>query len=352
MSLIIEGRLYDGKDSSAPTVQLFISQQGDVSIDTQNPPIGQATQVVVSPRVSNTARHLSLPDGRQFETRDNDAVDELCLRWQPTQQTLPHRLESNLKWVGASLIGLIVIGYVAVVFGLPLMSKQITALLPTSLDNQLAEHALPQLDKTVFKASTLSDDRKQTLSERFHQLLPDSDRTYRLYFRDGGPLGANAFALPNGTIILTDQLIALADNEHMITSVLLHEIGHIEHRHSMQNIVRQAGLSTLIAAMTGDVGMASSLVLLLPTLLVQADYSREFEWEADTYALQAMINHQIAPTHFANMMEKLSDQASHTKEDAEATHWLDYFASHPASQKRSERFRKAAAGNQPQKTIH
>ena len=32
---------------------------------------------------------------------------------------------------------------------------------------------------------------------------------YMLHFRKGGPIGPNAFALPDGTIVLTDELVDL-----------------------------------------------------------------------------------------------------------------------------------------------
>ena len=342
MNHTISGRLYDGSSSSSIETRLIIDTEGTVSIDNQTSTIGTAQQIQASPRIGNSARHLTLPDGRKFETRDNDAIDLMCSQWQPSDQALPHKLESNLKLVWTSLFGLIAIGYVFVIFGLPLMSKQVTAWLPTSLDDQLAAQALPQMDRVVFNPSTLPPERQKILAERFDQLLPETERDYFLYFRDGGAMGANAFALPDGTIVVTDQLVALAEDDDMIAAVLLHEIGHVEHRHSMQNIVRQAGLSIFVVAITGDVGTVSSLILLLPNLLIQAEYSREFEWEADSYALDQMNNLGIDPKHFADMMEQLSLGIDPKNHDTDNDSWSDYFSSHPASEKRAERFRAAS----------
>ena len=54
-----------------------------------------------------------------------------------------------------------------------------------------------------------------------------------LLFRDGGKFGANAFALPSGKIIVTDQLASLL-NDEQIVGVLAHELGHVVYRHGMR----------------------------------------------------------------------------------------------------------------------
>ncbi len=65
---------------------------------------------------------------------------------------------------------------------------------------------------------------------------------YSLNFREGGAIGPNAFALPSGTIILTDELVDIAgDDNDMVLAVLAHEIGHVDKKHSLRQIYRAAG---------------------------------------------------------------------------------------------------------------
>lgn len=320
------------------------------------------TDFEISPRVGNSARHLLLPDGRSLETLDNDAVDELCRTHHPQAQGILHILERNFLLALVAAAFFVVGGGIFVVYGIPALSKPIANMIPVSLDQKLAEQALVQLDKTVFEPTELPEDRQQELQQLFELLKPESQHSYQLLFRNSEILGANAFALPDGTIIFTDQIISLAEDDQMLAAVMLHEIGHVEERHAMQSVVQQAGISAIVLMISGDVNSASSIVLLLPTVLLYASYSQEKEWSADTYALNAMESLNIDPIHFADMMTEISaDHSSHNKDeeksedetdfenqdknitpDEEGNRIMDYFSTHPPTEKRVERFKEAS----------
>ena len=67
---------------------------------------------------------------------------------------------------------------------------------------------------------------------------PDHD--IRIVFRKGGRLGPNAFALPGGTIIFTDEMIMLSEHDDELLAVLIHEIGHVVHRNGMRTIIQDS----------------------------------------------------------------------------------------------------------------
>ena len=58
---------------------------------------------------------------------------------------------------------------------------------------------------------------------------------------------ANAFALPGGTVVMTDAIVqAAADkgiSDDALVGVLAHEIGHVVHRHGMRMVVEQGVLN-------------------------------------------------------------------------------------------------------------
>ena len=47
-------------------------------------------------------------------------------------------------------------------------------------------------------------------------------------------MGLNAAALPNNTIIVTDELVKLNGADEEVLAVLAHEQGHLVQKHSMQ----------------------------------------------------------------------------------------------------------------------
>lgn len=344
--------MYDGESSEPVPVDLSVDAGGRATI-AQIPGFSAPfADLEIQPRIGNSARHIRLPGGQYLESGDNDEIDRLCELWRPSREGLPHRLEANMKLVFVSLFGLLLLGYGFVVYGIPVLSEKITEQLPVSLDIKMAEHALQQMDQLVFQPTQLSEERRETLQELFSSLTPeDEERVYRLYFRSSDSIGANAFALPDGTIVMTDQLVELATNDTMLASILLHEIGHIKHRHAVQGTVRQAGISAVILLFTGDVGTASSLVLLLPTILLQANYSQEFEWQSDTYALQQMRLRGMDTNAFADIMERMMNQRPESEDTSQessqerqsgsdgSTDLFDYFSTHPPTAKRIERFR-------------
>ena len=69
---------------------------------------------------------------------------------------------------------------------------------------------------------------QERLSERFSTVIIDHpDYPLKVLFREGGRIGANALALPAGTIIFTDEMVRLSEDDTELVTVLAHEIGHI-----------------------------------------------------------------------------------------------------------------------------
>ncbi len=338
----ISGYLYDGQTSGRTIVDLVVDNQGNVFCAEAHFAELAFVDVEVSSRVGNSARYLTLGNGFRFETLDNDAVDQLCDLWHPSSHGLADRLERNMKLVVVAIL-VISVGSIAFVrFGIPALSKPIAAMIPESFDQHLGRQTLESMDDVFFQTSKVDDARQQTLRQRFADLLPDSvsgKRQFRLLFRSARGM-PNALALPDGTVILTDELVELADNDEQLVSILLHEIAHVEQRHSIQMLVRQTSLSVLILLITGDVSTASSTVLLLPAWIAQASYSQGLETAADTYALEIMQARGMDTNAFADIMEKLGAEGkSAAKEDDQDSSILDYLSSHPATQQRIKRFR-------------
>lgn len=350
MSIQFEAKFYSGQVSSVLDLIIKVDEAGHIEWPQDLPEelkfechIGDTT---ISARVGNSMRYIELPNGGKLESRCNDKIDILKQRWQPSRDSLLHRLESNLKMVMFSVVFLIGGGYAFIVWGIPALSGPITATLPIALDNRLGAEALEQLDDIVFSPTTLDESRQLELQNLFSDLIPEDEHEFNLHFRQSKFLGANAFALPNGDVVFTDDIIALADDDQMLAAIMLHEMGHVVERHAMQNAVRQAGLSILLVVFTGDVNSAASLLIVgLPNLLIYSRYSRDLEWSADGYALREMLARDMDPEHFAGIMEKLGGV---DKDDADADKsGFDYFSSHPATIDRIMRFRNAKKTLQP-----
>ena len=215
--------------------------------------------------------------------------------------------------------------FATVQWGIPSASKYVAFQLPANTLNQIGDEAERYiLDMTA--PSQLPTARQQKILKDYRKLIA-GDTPAKVLFRQGNRLGANALAIPNNTIILTDELVELAQNDQEIFGVLAHEQGHLAERHSLQQALSSLGFSIILLAITGD---GTDLVSTLPVALVGASYSRNFESEADHYALNTMHAQGIPTIHFAHFLERLAEDAG---EDT-AKSPLDFLQSHPATQKR------------------
>ena len=351
----LQGRLFDGQSSTSHKAVLVVDEAGLVSSE---PGIISSTafnEIRISSRLANTPRTLTFPSGEIFETLAHERLDAI-IKQQGGKESWVHKLESNGRHVAAALVFLIAFIAWSVVWGLPWLSAQIAYALPAETNNYIGQGTLETMDKRVFENSTLSTSRQDELNSAFQSLLPEEKEfNYKLEFRGGGFIGANAFALPDGTIVLTDELVKLAENDNEILSVLLHEIGHVNNRHSLRGIISHIGLTALVLTITGDVNSAGALVIALPNVLLESSYSRDLEWEADTYSLEYMKANNMKTEDFANFMERMEayalvidkDEEQETDVDTGVSTekqinlgWLNYISSHPPSSKRADRFRQ------------
>jgi predicted Zn-dependent protease len=182
----------------------------------------------------------------------------------------------------------------------------------------MASGTLSSLDKAVLSSSKLTIAEQKAIQDGFDRLAAHSSRGskgYKLNFRDGGYIGPNAFALPDGSLVLTDQLVAIAGNDtEMILGVLAHEIGHVEKNHSLRQLYRAMGTAGLIMLIAGDVGSGGEEILTDGAALLSLSYSRSAESEADRISVELMAKAGMDPTaigrFFALLEKKLGDKGS------------------------------------------
>jgi len=343
-----EASYIDGKSSAAKLLAVVVDSTGIFEIDGESFDIKTA---LISARLGSTPRKITFANDAVLETRNNDIVDTILDHFEINKtQNISFKLENNLKLAIFAAIFLLV-GIAAFYrWGLPATSNLITKFIPTTVDDALGEQVLPQLDDLLLHETKISPEEQENIQTQFSNLLNIEtlkQRNYQLMFRNAPTVGANAFALPNATIVVTDDIVELLNDDELNT-VLLHEIGHVHHRHSMRMLVRQTMLSSIILLMTGDPGFASSMILLLPQVLLETQHSRALETQSDTFALDHMANLGLQPKAFASAMQKISATAStdkdehkddHKKEDEKTI--FDYISTHPAPKDRIERFLKA-----------
>ncbi|MGH8018416.1 MAG: M48 family metallopeptidase [Opitutaceae bacterium] len=330
----LAGTFLDGRTSRARPVRLRFEDDGSlhVSGDGVNLVYTRA-QVRIESRLGNTPRFIRLPDDARCEVRDNDTLDRAVAsmgghggaRWL-------HRLEASWRLALASAVIMAVVAFIVIRFGLPLAAKHIAYRLPMSLNERIGTDALQVLDHLAFEPSALPLERQAELEARFRTFLARQGdaHPYDLEFRASPKIGANAFALPDGTIVMTDELVELAENDDEIIAVLAHECGHVQGRHALRTVLQNSAVVIVFTLATGDMSTVSAVAGALPTLMLESKYSRLFEVEADAYGVEALQAAGIDPSHLAHMLQRLSAGSEFTEKV------LSYISSHPPTKERIE----------------
>ncbi len=247
--------------------------------------------------------------------------------------------EGSLRWIALSVVVISALVASFVLLVVPAAANWIAWALPESTLKETGDQVLQQLDSHLLSPSTLIQDRQQALERRYRQQLAPGV-SYRLVFRNSPEIGANAIALPNQTIVVTDQLVDLADNDQEIMAVLAHETGHLAFRHSLRQAITGGITSIAMAMITGDIiDLGNALV----GVVVSQKYSRDFEREADDYAFRLMTDRHIPHHYFADILRKLANsEEKNSKEDGNDTVRLsDFLQSHPPTAERIARFANA-----------
>jgi Zn-dependent protease with chaperone function len=268
----------------------------------------EARRVRVSTRIANAPRWIYLPGGAACVTDDNDAVDRL-VRERRVQRAI-HRMEAHPGLAAVAVLLVAALFWAIVDYGLPYAAARVAEHVPLEAEAVLGSEALEGMDRFGLTPSRLPQERQAELTaklEALAALAPDAP-AYQLEFRAAPVIGANAFALPSGIIVLTDELAQLAQADEEILAVLAHELGHVRHRHIMRQLLEGSAVALLVAGVTGDVSAATSLAAAAPTLVLQSKFSRDNEREADAYAFDLMRRAGIEPRHFGAILARMEAQ--------------------------------------------
>ncbi len=311
-----------------------------VIVDNADPLRYRADEIAdISDRVGSVRRRLTFADGCAFETDDNDSVDELAALLGKARSLLPwlERFHPRLVLFAIAAIALIVL---VVRYGLPAMANFAAQATPPAAARLIDTGLLQTADRTLLSPTRLPTHRQTEIEEQLRALIDANmldDIDVNLRFRDSAGIGANAIALPGGTVVLTDGLVELARSDDELLAVLAHEIAHIEARHGLRQLYRAIGLAVFVLLIAGDPGEIAEEVVAQGSLLLTLSYSRQFEAAADRRSVEMMTRAGRDGAALAAILGRL---AADMCEDCD--NWL---SSHPATATRMRTIREISAAN-------
>jgi Zn-dependent protease with chaperone function len=297
------------------------------------------SQASVHPRLGTAPVRIALPGGGLL-VADFASVDSSL--GVPRARTLAHRLESHAAVVVIALLGIVAGGWFAYSDGIPWAARKIAERIPPEVEAELSKEALASADSVIFHPSKLPEEARIAVNREFSSLVASADvpRGTRLELRDGQFLGANAFTLPGGVVVVTDKLVEILEPKE-VGAVIAHELGHVHYRHGTRHLLDNSIHALFAMAVFGDVSAVAGLAATVPTVLMNTAYSRDFEREADSYAYQLLKSPGRSPRDFAAALESLRSSSQGERSRAFQERY-GYLSTHPDFEERIKAAEDAA----------
>jgi len=190
---------------------------------------------------------------------------------------------------------------------------------PTSGDPQIADY----LEDLIYRLATHSQ-----LEDRRLDVVIVNNKTL------------NAFAVPGGVVGIHDGLLAYAQSEDELATVLAHELAHLSQRHFSRGVEEQkrqtplalAGLLAglvLIATTGSDAGMAAISASQAVSMQSQLKFSRGNEQEADRIGMLTLIAADMNPYAAPAMFERMLKATRYSGRNVP-----DFLLTHPVTESR------------------
>jgi len=295
--------------------------------------------VKISPRLADLPRKLTLPDGATFETLDNDGVDALIgVTRHLVRGGWMDRLERSWKAILVSVVLAAAAAAAFIHWGIPALAYQAAVATPEWVAVSVSDQTMKVLENRYLKPSSVPDGEQARVRKLFDGVAKTGacgPHACRLLFRASAFIGANAFALPDGRVVLTDDMWKLVKSDDELVGVFAHELAHVRLFHGLTRVYEASLVPAAIILITGDLSQISQVAVILPGILIQSAYSRSFEADADRSAMLSMRKLGRKPAAMADLLERLAHK--HCGANTCGSNWL---GDHPDTASRAAMFRK------------
>jgi Zn-dependent protease with chaperone function len=319
---------FDGKSSRRRLVTLAFRDR----LELQEPPETvtrwsyDELRRVDSPPQTLRVTCLSAPALARLEIRDAAVAAELTARCTRLDENVPgrHGVGAIVGWSLAAAASIVAV----VMFGVPLAADRLAPLVPQSLERRLGDAAEGQV-KVLFGGKYCTNKAGQAA---FNKLVNEIREAAGMDSSIKTAVVAtpvpNAFALPGARIYLLNGLLAKAENPDEIAGVLAHEFGHLRHRDATRNLIYNGGTSFLIGLLFGDITGSGALIFASRSL-VTSSYSREAEYNADTFSIDVMHGLGRSPKPMGQLLYRVTGK--------EVDNSLSILSNHPLTEDRLKR---------------
>jgi Zn-dependent protease with chaperone function len=197
------------------------------------------------------------------------------------------------------IFGCIGLSYVYVI---PWIGEKSVFLIPDSYDDTLGN--------TFFEQNTFLDDVDTEKTKALNLFAKELklNNTKKLKFTVIDSEIRNAFALPDGSVVVYTGIIASMKNYEELVGLIGHEVAHVNHRHSMKMLCRNLSGYLFISTVLGDANGVMAVLGDNINTLQSLSFSREFEHQADTEGFKIVTLNKVNPIGMSTLFKRLQKE--------------------------------------------
>lgn len=237
-----------------------------------------------------------------------------------------HYLSYALVWV------LVLVPFYLVFFQRDILVNRGVARIPPSLDVRVGDLMYGEDGTNVIDDRAVNADMARLMAP-----ILNAARTppfeYRIHIVRSETV--NAYALPGGHILVNTALIEKTETPEELLGVLAHEIGHVNGRHSMKQIVHNLSTWAFLLFLGTDPNHVVAMLGDQAQTLAARGYTRAHEREADALSYAYMKQAGLDPAGITGFFLRLKEEEDKSALTRAANNGLTALLStHPLTQDR------------------
>jgi beta-barrel assembly-enhancing protease len=257
-----------------------------------------------------------------LELRTPVWVDSLMKSQHLTSRFYHSMRTKGIKIIIPTLIACLSILIALYMWVLPNIASSVARSLPESFDEKLGDNILAST-LSRYATDTFATTKVQQFADSMH--LSDK-RKITVTVVNSSIL--NAFAIPNGHIIVFSALLDTLDQPAELAGLLAHEASHVYLRHSTQTLFRNLAGYMVVSLLVGDVSGISAVMVQNAQNLQNFSHSRKFEAEADHNGIKILHDNNLSADGMLRLLNKLN-----SKTRGKIPEWL---STHPSTLRRMD----------------
>lgn len=224
--------------------------------------------------------------------------------------------------IAIGILGIITLVYL---FIIPWVGEKSVMIIPQKFDQEIGNQAFEQ----YMSLNTIDSSKTKIANEFISHLHLENEIPIKITVVQSSQI--NAFALPDGNIVIYSEIIDQMKNYEELVGLITHEVAHINERHSMKMLCRNVSGYIFISAIFSDVNGIMAVISDNANNLQALSYSRRFEKEADFTGFKLMISNGVDPDGMIWLFKRLKGHDQMIPE---------FISTHPFTEKRISEIEK------------